>query len=82
MSEREHDTEKWLSELLSELIHRGILSDEHTHYHGSPIGNYHAPSIEQLRGAHLGYVGEFLAPLLEDHLKRIIEDYEKFEEKP
>ena len=77
---REFDTEKWLSELFGELIHRGISSDEHIHYHGSPMGNYHAPTLEELKGVHLGYVGEFLTLLLEDHLKRILEDYEKLVE--
>ena len=74
---KERDTEKWLSELFGELIHRGISSQEHIHYHGSPMGNYHAPTIEELKNAHLGYTGEFLTSLLEDHLKKIIDDYEK-----
>jgi len=79
MSELENDTEKWLSELFGELIHRGISSQEHIHYHGSPMGNYSSPTLQELREVHLGYTGEFLTSLLEEHLKKIIEDYEKLD---
>ena len=78
---REIDTEKWLSSLFSELIRRGIDSDEHLHFKDSPLGGYYAPNLEELRGAHLGWVGEFLTPLLQEHLEEILEDYKKEDEK-
>ena len=78
---REIDTEKWLSSLFSELIRRGIESDEHLHFRDSPLGGSSAPNLEELRGAHLGWVGEFLTPLLQEHLEVIIADYQKSEEK-
>ena len=81
MSE-EMDTEKWLAHLFSELIRRGLDSHEHIHNHGSPIGDFQPPSLEEIRDVHLGYVGEFLIPLLQKHLDDIIRDYRKLEEKP
>ena len=77
---REIDTEKWLSSLFSELIRRGLDSDEHVHFFGSPLGGSGAPSLEELKAAHLGYTGEFLVPLLQEHLERILHDYGKLEE--
>ena len=70
---QEVDTEKWLSSLFSELIRRGIESDEHLHFKDSALGGSSAPNLEELRGAHLGWVGEFLTPLLQEHLEVIIE---------
>ena len=78
---REIDTEKWLSSLFSELIRRGIESDEHLHFRGVPLNDSPPPNLEELRGAHLGWVGEFLTPLLQEHLEVIITDYQKSEEK-
>lgn len=75
------DVEKWLSSLFSELIRRGIDSDEHIHFHGSPLGDCYAPTLEELKDVHLGWVGEFLTPLLQEHLDKIMEDYKKVEEK-
>ncbi len=72
---KEVDTEKWLAILFSELIRRGIDSDEHLHCKDSPIGDLPPPNLEQLRGAHLGLVGEFLTPLLQKHLDDIVDDY-------
>ena len=77
---KEIDTEKWLSCLFSELIRRGLDSDEHLHCKDSPIGDLPPPNLEQLRGAHLGLVGEFLTPLLQKHLDDIVEDYQKLED--
>ena len=57
---QEIDTEKWLSSLFSELIRRGIESQEHIHFKDSPLGGSPAPSREELMVAHLGYTGEFL----------------------
>ena len=76
---KEIDTEKWLSALFSELIRRGLDSDEHLHCKDSPIGDLPPPNLEQLRGAHLGWVGEFLTPLLQKHLDDIVDDYQKAE---
>lgn len=76
---QEIDTEKWLSSLFSELIRRGLDSDEHLHYHGSPLGGSPAPSREELMVAHLGYTGEFLTELLQEHLEKILHDYGKLE---
>jgi len=78
---QETDVEKWLSSLFSELIRRGIDSDEHIHFNGSPLGGSSAPNLEEIKGAHLGWVGEFLTPLLQEHLDKIVEDYKKLEEK-
>lgn len=78
---REIDTEKWLSSLFSELIRRGLDSDEHIHFHGSPLGDSYAPNLEELKESHLGYTGEFLTELLQEHLDRILQDYRKLEEK-
>ena len=78
---REIDTEKWLSSLFSELIRRGIESDEHLHFKDSPLGGSSAPNLEEIKGSHLGWVGEFLTPLLQEHLEVIITDYQKSEEK-
>lgn len=75
----EIDTEKWLSSLFSELIRRGINSDEHLHFKDSPVQDFHPPNLEELRGAHLGWVGEFLTPLLQKHLDDIVSDYQKAE---
>jgi len=77
---KEIDTEKWLSCLFSELIRRGLDSDEHLHCKDSPIGDLPPPNVEQLRGAHLGWVGEFLTPLLQKHLDDIVSDYQKLED--
>ena len=73
---KEVDTEKWLSCLFSELIQRGIDSDEHLHYLGSDSD---APNLKEIRSAHLGWVGEFLTPLLQKHLDDVVEDYQKEE---
>ena len=78
---REIDTEKWLSSLFSELIRRGIESQEHIHFKDSPLGGSPAPNLEELKESHLGYTGEFLTELLEEHLDRILQDYRKLEEK-
>lgn len=78
---REVDTEKWLSSLFSELIRRGIESDEHLHFKDSPLGGSPAPSLKDLEGAHTGWIGEFLTPLLQEHLGEILKDYKKLEEK-
>ena len=78
---QEIDTEKWLSSLFSELIRRGIESDEHLHFRDSPLGGSSAPNLEEIKGSHLGWVGEFLTPLLQEHLEVIITDYQKSEEK-
>lgn len=75
------DTEKWLSSLFSELIRRGLDSDEHLHFRDSTLGDLPPPNLEELRGAHLGWVGEFLTPLLQKHLNEIISDYQKLEGK-
>ena len=77
----EVDVEKWLSSLFSELIRRGIESDEHIHFKDSPLGGYSAPNLEEIKGSHLGWVGEFLTPLLQEHLEEILKDYKKVEEK-
>jgi len=47
---REIDTEKWLAGLFSELIRRGIESDEHVHFKDSSIGEHYAPTLQELRG--------------------------------
>ncbi len=78
---REIDTEKWLSSLFSELIRRGIDSDEHLHFKDSPLGGSYAPSLDELKESHLGYTGEFLTELLQEHLDRILQDYKKLEER-
>ena len=78
---REIDTEKWLSSLFSELIRRGIESQEHIHFKDSPLGGSSAPNLEELKESHLGYTGEFLTELLQEHLDRILQDYRKLEEK-
>ena len=78
---RNHDPEKWLANLFSELIRRGLDSDEHIHFKDSPLGDSSAPNLEEIKDAHLGWTGEFLTYHLEEHLKRIIEDYRKLEEK-
>lgn len=75
------DTEKWLASLFSELIQRGINSQEHIHFHGSPLGDSPAPNLEELKEAHLGWTGEFLTELLQEHYEKIINDYEKIEGK-
>jgi len=79
---KEIDTEKWLSSLFSELIRRGIDSDEHLHFQNFPLGDSPSPNLEELRGAHLGWVGEFLTPLLQKHLDDIVSDYQKLDDKP
>jgi hypothetical protein len=79
---KEVDTEIWLAVLFSELIKRGIDSDEHLHCKDSPIGDLPPPNLEQLKNAHLGWVGEFLIPLLQKHLDDIVNDYQKLEDKP
>jgi len=76
---KEIDTEKWLSCLFSELIRRGLDSDEHLHFKDSPLGGSPAPSRVELMVAHLGYTGEFLTELLQEHLERILHDYGKLE---
>lgn len=82
MSEKEEiDVERWLSRLLSELIRRGIDSDEHIHLWGEPMGEPAAPSPDQIRAAHTGFIGEFLTPLLEKHLDMIARDYERLEKR-
>ena len=78
---REIDTEKWLSSLFSELIRRGIDEDEHLHYRDYHLDDLPPPNLEELKGAHLGWVGEFLTPLLQEHLEEILGDYKKLEEK-
>jgi len=75
------DTEKWLSSLFSELIRRGIDSDEHIHFKDSPLGDSLAPLLSEIKNAHLGWVGEFLTPLLQKHLDDIVNDYQKLEDK-
>jgi len=77
---RNHDPEKWLANLFSELIRRGLDSDEHIHFKDSPLGESSAPNLEEIRDTHLGWTGEFLTYHLEEHLKRIIEDYQKSED--
>ena len=76
---REIDTEKWLANLFSELIRRGIDSDEHLHFKDSPLGGSYAPNLEELKESRLGYTGEFLTELLQEHLERILHDYGKLE---
>ena len=78
---REIDTEKWLSSLFSELIRRGIESQEHIQFKDSPLGGSPAPNLEELKESHLGYTGEFLTEHLQEHLDRILQDYRKLEEK-
>jgi hypothetical protein len=78
---KEIDTEKWLSSLFSELIRRGLDSDEHLHFKDSPLGGSPSPNLEELKKVNLGLVGEKLGELLVDHWEEIIEDYEKLEEK-
>lgn len=79
MNDRIHDTEAWLAHLLSEMIRRGIDSDEHHHFHGSPLGDCYAPNLQELREAHLGWTGELLTKLLEEHVQKILKDYERLE---
>ena len=79
---REIDTEKWFANLLSELIRRGIYSDEHHHFKDSPLGGSYSPNLEELKKVNLGLVGEKLGELLVDHWEEIIEDYEKLEDEP
>jgi len=74
------DTEKWLSSLFSELIRRGIDCDEHLHFKDSPLNNSPSPNLKQIRDAHPGWIGEFLTPLLQEHLNKIIDDYQKSED--
>ena len=78
---KEIDTEKWLSSLFSELIRRGLDSDEHLHFKDSPLGDSFSPNLEELKKVNLGLVGEKLGELLVDHWEEIIKDYEKLEEK-
>jgi hypothetical protein len=78
---REIDTEKWLATLFSELIRRGLDSDEHHHFKDSPLGDSYSPNLEELKKVNLGLVGEKLGELLVDHWEEIIADYEKLEEK-
>lgn len=73
------DTEQWLASLFSELIRRGLYSDEHIHFHGSPLGGSFAPNLEELREVNLGLVGEKLGELLVDHWEVILKDYEELE---
>lgn len=77
--DEEIDVEKWLSALMSELIRRGIDSDEHIHLRSNLMGELAVPSLDQIRTAHVGWIGEFLAPLLQNHLDEITRDYEKLE---
>ena len=79
---KEIDTEKWLATLFSELIRRGMEHQEHVHFKDFPLNGSPAPNFEQLKNAHLGWVGEFLTPLLKDHFDRIISDYQKREGQP
>jgi hypothetical protein len=79
---KEVDTEKWLAALFSELIKRGIDSDEHLHFKDSPLGDSLTPLLIEIKNAHLGWVGEFLTPLLQKHLDDIVNDYQKLEDKP
>ncbi|NDB83681.1 MAG: hypothetical protein EB127_13300 [Alphaproteobacteria bacterium] len=79
---KEIDIEKWLAYLFSELIRRGIECDEHLHCKDSLIGDLPPPNLQQLRIVHTGWVGEFLTPLLKEHLDKIVEDYQKLEDKP
>ena len=79
---KEVDTEKWLASLFSELIRRGLDSNEHLPCKDSPLGGSYSPNLEEIRGAHLGWVGEFLTPLLQKHLDDIVSDYQKAERKP
>lgn len=73
------EVEKWLSKLFSELIKSGIDSDEHIRYRGSSLGNHRPPNLKSLKKAHAGWTGEFLTPLLQEHLEKIVRDYEKLE---
>ena len=76
---RNFNTEVWFANLLSELIRRGIDSDEHHHFKDSPLGGSYSPNLEELKKVNLGLVGEFLTPLLQKHLDDIVEDYQKAE---
>ena len=77
---KEVDTEKWLASLFSELIRRGIDEDEHLHLKDSPLGDSLTPPLSEIKNAHLGWVGEFLTPLLQKHLDDIVSDYQKLED--
>ena len=76
---RNFNTEVWFANLLSELISRGIDSDEHLHFKDSPLGDSYSPNLEELKKVNLGLVGEKLGELLVDHWEEIIADYEKLE---
>jgi len=76
---RNFNTEVWFANLLSELIRRGIDSDEHHHFKDSPLGGSYSPNLEELKNVNLGLVGEFLTPLLQKHLDDIVDDYQKAE---
>jgi hypothetical protein len=79
---RNFNTEVWFANLLSELIRRGIDSDEHHHFKDSPLGGSYSPDLEELKKVNLGLVGEKLGELLVDHWEEIIKDYGKLEERP
>ena len=78
---RNFNTVVWFANLLSELIRRGIESDEHHHFKDSPLGGSYSPNFEELKKVNLGLVGEKLGELLADHWEEIIKDYGKLEEK-
>ncbi len=79
VSGRNFNTEVWFANLISELIRRGIDSDEHLHFKDSPLGNSYAPNLDELKKVNLGLVSEKLGELLVDHWDEIIKDYEKLE---
>jgi hypothetical protein len=81
MKGRNFNTEAWLANLFSELIRRGIDSDEHHHFKDFPLGGSYAPNLEELKSVNLGLVGEKLGDLLVDHWDEIISDYQKLEGK-
>ena len=78
---RNFNTAVWLANLFSELIRRGIDSDEHHHFKDSTLGGSYSPNLAELKKVNLGLVGEKLGELLVDHWEEIIADYEKLEEK-
>ena len=73
--------EKWLAELFSELIQRGIDSDEHIHYKDSPLGDCYAPNLQELEEVNLGRVMEKMYSILDRHLYVIVQEYRKLETK-
>lgn len=75
--DRKINAENWLVELFGEMISRGLREDEHLHFKDSPIDQYHAPSIQELKDVNIRSVAMNMYMILQSYLQQIVADYER-----